>query len=99
MTQQAAARSERQEAMQDLILIYMRAAIPALKHHPLKIQYRPRCPFLFCARKGQDRTVIILSARPDRPDFMKVIQRAALAALEIAQGRTSAVRVQEEAQS
>lgn len=99
-TQSAAAPlrgAERQTAMQDLILLYMRAAIPALRNHPLKVQYRPRCPYLFCARRGQDKTVITLSARPDKPDFLHTIRRAALAALEIAEGRTSAVQVRTDA--
>lgn len=84
---------ERTKAMQDLLLLYLRNAMPSLKHHPIQVQYRPRCPFLYMARRGRDGVIITTSAKPHQPTFMRTLRHAARAALEIAEGRTSAVSV------
>ena len=90
------------ETNSQLLELVARGNLPKTKQKSIVVLYRPRCPFAFAAHKARSADnrecmVRIVTGLPfTHAKMHQVMRRAAMAALEILEGRTSAVEVREE---
>ena len=62
----------------------------------LHVSYSKNCPYLFAARQFKAGVLLEVGVPLDHPRFMKIIQHAAMAALEVYRGTTTAVEIRAE---
>jgi len=81
------------ENMGQLLTILIKNQHHYLRSHFLIVAWKPRSPFTYAVRRFKTGVLIETGLRMTDPRFDEAVNRAALAALEVLQGRTEAVSI------
>lgn len=64
-----------------------------LASHFIQVSYKPRCPYSYAVRRFKSGVLIETGMKLTHPQFDEIIERAALAAMEVLQERATCVAI------